>query len=218
MGAESRIRQRLSHINVILPHEERIFHERQVHFGWTKKTTKIASPPIFFHGTQNQKTFRRNSLLALLLTWKPIQRIWIMNFLWLYLFYSFRFVLIWCDYVPSTLLSFPLAESRNMGPMRKWPGSHEGFLKWGYPQSFIYRWSFHETNHPASLGTSILGSPHMKSPRCWESQTQIYPKLWWICCQRTEMSAAHRAFWLPLSQQSDTARDLGDVPTNMEVS
>ena len=33
--------------------------------------------------------------------------------------------------------------------------------------------------------------------------------------QRTEMSAAHRAFWLPLSQQSDTARDLGGFsPTN----
>jgi hypothetical protein len=27
-----------------------------------------------------------------------------------------------------------------------------GFLKWGTPKSSIYRWIFHEINHPASLG------------------------------------------------------------------
>ena len=29
------------------------------------------------------------------------------------------------------------------------------------------------------------------------------------CMQGAEMSAAHNAFWLPLSQQSETANDLG---------
>ena len=51
-------------------------------------------------------------------------------------------------------------------PLFRAAGSREvpngGFPKWGYPQSSsIYRWIFHEINHPAIGGTHIYGTPQM---------------------------------------------------------
>ena len=70
--------------------------------------------------------------------------------------------------------------------------------RWMFHDKPISRWIFRElslTKPSSSRVFPIDGTPNI---------APLSPG--------TEISAAHRAFWLPLSQQSETAKDLGGVP------
>ena len=83
------------------------------------------------------------------------------------------------------------------------------------------RWMFHELN-PFLDGCSMI-NPFLDG--IFHELSLTKPSSYWVFPiygtaffrPGTEISAAHRAFWLPLSQQSETARTLAGYPTHCSV-